>query len=233
MNWKGVNIMTRIYLITNLLNGKQYVGKTKYTLAHRFSQHCNNNYYNTYIHNAIKKYGKENFKIEQLCTCDDSCWRELEQFFIRQYHTHYSEGGYNITFGGDDNPMDDDRVREKHKRKMSTPERRKLDSEIITKYNNSELRKLHDIETSKRQKGVYNDNFRKWNDSKKQPIAMIDEDGNILMQFDSCADACRYIEQTEHRYIDKSYTATFKRYADKFNKNGKRAKFLGHSWKLL
>lgn len=51
----GGKIMTRIYLITNLLNGKQYVGKTIHTLSYRFSQHCNNNYYDTYIHNAIKK----------------------------------------------------------------------------------------------------------------------------------------------------------------------------------
>lgn len=224
--------MTRIYLITNLLNGKQYVGKTRYTLAHRFTQHCNNNY-NTYIHNAIQKYGRENFKIEQICTCDDCYWRELEQFYIKKFHTHYTEGGYNITWGGDDNPMDDKVVKHKHKKLMSTPERCKLDSEIINKYNKSELRKINDKRTSERQKGIYNPHFKQYNDSRKQPIAMIDEDGNIIMKFESCADACRYIEETEHRKIDKSYTATFKRYSDKFNKNGKRAKFLGHSWKLL
>ena len=226
--------MTRIYLITNLLNGKQYVGKTKYTLAHRFAQHCNNNYH-TYIHNAIKKYGRENFKIVEICKTDDEHWKELETFYIKFYHTHYTEGGYNVSWGGDNNPMDEPSVIAKHKAVMSSSEMIEKTRKVFDEWNfgNTERRLEFNKKTSERQHGVYNDNFRKWNDSKKQPIAMIDEDGNILMKFDSCADACRYIEETEHRYIDKSYTATFKRYADKFNKNGKRAKFLGHSWKLL
>lgn len=224
--------MIRIYLITNLLNGKQYVGKTKYTLAHRFTQHCNNKY-NTYIHNAIKKHGKDNFKIEQICTCADDCWRELEQFYIKKYHTHYSEGGYNITWGGDDNPMDNEVIRKRHRAKMSTPERKRMDSEILKRYNATELRKINDRKTSERQKGIYNENFQKWNNSRKQPVVMLNENGDELMRFESCADACRYIEEKEHRKIPKCYTATFKRYADKFNKNGKRAKFLGYSWRLL
>ena len=225
--------MIRIYLITNLINGKQYVGKTKYSLAHRFRQHCNNDYYKTHIHNAIKKYGRENFTIAQICTCNDDCWKELEQFYIKKYHTHYSEGGYNTTWGGDDNPMDDIGVKRRHQQAMSTPERRKLDSEMIRKYNSSEIRKQHDKATSLRQKGIYNDNFRKWNDQNKKPIAMIDEDGNILQTFESCAAARRYVEQTDHITVPICYNATFKRYADKFNKNGKRAKFLGRCWRLL
>lgn len=226
-------ILTRIYLITNLVNGKQYVGKTKYTLAHRFSQHCNNDYYKTYLHNAIKKYGKENFKIEEICTCNDNHWQELETFYIKFYHTHYTEGGYNITFGGDTNPMDDDAVRLKHKQIMSTPERRKLDSEIMKKYRNSELGRQHDKETSKRQRGKYLKQFQQWNESRKCPVAMIDEDGNEIMRFESASEACDYVYKTEGRKIDKSYTSKFKKYADKFNKNGKRAKFLGHAWKIL
>lgn len=224
--------MTRIYLITNLLNGKQYVGKTKYTLARRFTQHCTRDY-KTYLHNAIKKYGRENFTIEEICCCDDEYWKDLEQFYIKKLHTHYSEGGYNITWGGDDNPMDDEIVKHRHKKAMSTKEKREQDRLNISKYNHSELRKLNDLETSKRQKGIYVAQFKKWNDSRKQPIAMLDDDGNVIMQFESCSEACKYLEEVEHRKIDKSYTATFKRYADKFNKNGKRAKFLGHAWRML
>jgi len=50
-----------LYITTNLINGKQYVG-----------DHSTNKIYDTYlgsgsgILNAIKKYGKENFKREIL-----------------------------------------------------------------------------------------------------------------------------------------------------------------------
>ena len=53
----------KIYKITNLVNSKIYIGQTIRSLKERFRQHiykqgC------TYLHNAILKYGKENFKIE-------------------------------------------------------------------------------------------------------------------------------------------------------------------------
>lgn len=225
--------MTKIYLITNLINGKQYVGKTKHSLQHRFAQHCNNDHYKTHLHYAIKKYGKENFKIELICTCRDDCWKEQEQYYIKKFHTHHSEGGYNITWGGDSNPMDDDYVKSKHRKLMSTPEHRAMDREIIQRYNNSDKRKLDDLKTSERQKGIYVKQFQDWNNSTKKPIAMVDDDGNEIMRFESCSDACRYISDVEGRFTNRGHISAFKKFADKINKNGKRAKFLGHCWKML
>lgn len=227
--------MTRIYLITNLINSKQYVGKTKYTIRHRFAQHCSNDY-NTNICQAIKKYGKENFLIEELCRCEDDHWKELEQFYIKKYHTHYTEGGYNTTWGGDDNPMNDGTVRIKHQLAIdavNTETHRQQSRERITAYNHSEYRKLNDRKTSERQKGHYMKQFQKWNDSKKRPVAMIDENGSELMRFESCTAACKHLNETEGRYFDGSYPARFKQFADKFNKNGKRSRFLGHYWTML
>lgn len=220
--------MTRIYLITNLLNGKQYVGKTKYTLAHRFSQHCNNDFYNTYIHNAIVKYGKENFKIEEICRTDDSHWKELETFYIKLYHTHYTEGGYNISWGGDYNPMDDEQVRALHKSIMSDPKMVEITRKPFDEWNygKTERRLEFDKRTSERQSGIYPDTFKQHNESKKIRIGMV-EDDVVVKEFESVADALRYLGKPTKE------AGNILRYADKYNKNGKRARTFGYSWVKL
>ena len=57
-----------IYKIENLINGKCYIGQTTTTIAHRWGQHSSNhkNMGNMIICKAIRKYGKESFKITQL-----------------------------------------------------------------------------------------------------------------------------------------------------------------------
>ena len=50
-----------IYLITNKINNKKYIGQTTRTIKIRISDHFSNLYKNYAITNAIKKYGKENF----------------------------------------------------------------------------------------------------------------------------------------------------------------------------
>ncbi len=217
--------MTKIYLVTNLINGKQYVGKTKYSLAHRWAQHCTRPY-NTYLHNAIVKYGKENFKIEELCRCSDDKWEDLEKYYIQKYHTHYTCGGYNISLGGDSNPMDDPVARERHKAKMSSVEQKLKDSATIRKYNSSELRKQHDKKTSERQKGIYNTQFRKYNDSKKVRIGMIEE-GKIIKEFDCASDACRFLGKPSKE------AGHILKVCDCINKFGRPAKHFGYSWTRL
>ena len=59
-----------IYLATNLINGKQYVGQTKFDrLDHRIREHLRDaalSDHNVACHNAINKYGWKNFKTEIL-----------------------------------------------------------------------------------------------------------------------------------------------------------------------
>lgn len=56
-----------IYLITNTVNGKQYVGQCKYNDDRRWKEHCRCATLDepgSIISSAIKKYGKENFTYE-------------------------------------------------------------------------------------------------------------------------------------------------------------------------
>lgn len=60
-----------IYLVTNKINGKMYVGQTKYTASIRWSQHKNAaliQKINTPFYKAIRKYGAEAFEIKILDT---------------------------------------------------------------------------------------------------------------------------------------------------------------------
>ena len=83
-----------IYLITNTVNGKRYIGKTTQTLEARWYQHCKNAEYghNTYLYKAIRKYGRESFDISLLC-------EGLEEEEVLLIAEHQPE--YNMTVGGD------------------------------------------------------------------------------------------------------------------------------------
>lgn len=48
----------------------------------------------------MRKYGIENFVIEQLEVCDNSLLNEREKYYIQKYDT-LAPLGYNLTRGGD------------------------------------------------------------------------------------------------------------------------------------
>lgn len=85
-----------IYKITNLLNQKFYIGKTSKTVEERFIGHCYDVKYGsqTHFHKAIRKFGKENFKLEIIEETDNADEREI--FWISELNPEY-----NSTKGGE------------------------------------------------------------------------------------------------------------------------------------
>lgn len=96
-----MNTHGKIYLITNLVNGNKYVGKTTKTLEQRFIKHCRDAAYpsrrqKTYLNNALAKYGFLNFKIEQLDlagSAEELAQKETE--YILKQNSLYPNG-YNL-----------------------------------------------------------------------------------------------------------------------------------------
>lgn len=91
-----------IYILTNTVNGKQYVGKDS-CLPSRINQHLRGQTPNCpAIHNAIKKYGNETFSVEiiQYPDISEEALNAVEHWKIRQFHT-LSPNGYNLTEGGE------------------------------------------------------------------------------------------------------------------------------------
>jgi hypothetical protein len=93
----------RIYLVTNKINGKQYVGQTTYTLNHRWrGGHCADarKGEKTIICSAIRKYGDENFSVKQIATADSLTeLNALEIYYIKTFNT-IRPAGYNLDEGG-------------------------------------------------------------------------------------------------------------------------------------
>ena len=88
----------KIYKITNKVNGKSYIGQTRYTIEFRWRQHQHKKD-NTHFHNAISKYGAENFTVELLEECELADMDSREIYYIAKYDTY--NHGYNSSTGGD------------------------------------------------------------------------------------------------------------------------------------
>lgn len=137
--------MIDIYLITNKINGKVYVGKTQIGYKKRFGQHCRAyNYGNrTYISCAIHKYGKENFELKLLAQVEDDSWEFWEKFYIQKYKSLYTQNGYNITEGGDSNPMDSEESIQKHNKICKSEYFRNLQRQIqLGRHHSEETKEL-------------------------------------------------------------------------------------------
>lgn len=95
--------MHYLYRITNILNGKIYIGQTvddkKRWSAHKsYAKHRPIRY----VHRAMVKYGNENFVYEIIAVCrtpEDA--NETETQIILRYDSRNKNKGYNIASGGD------------------------------------------------------------------------------------------------------------------------------------
>lgn len=93
--------MPFVYKITNTVNNKTYVGMVKKpgkSVQTRFEEHCLrcSSKYKTLLLNAMKSYGTEHFRIEQLEECTKDNVQDREKYWIGQLNPEY-----NMTKGGD------------------------------------------------------------------------------------------------------------------------------------
>jgi len=101
-----------IYITTNIVNGKQYVGQTSRDFKQRKKEHtrpgdCK------YFYRALKKYGIDNFKwVSFSCPEEELDWQET--FLIAELKTQ-KPNGYNLDSGG-------------HKHKKASEETRRKNS---------------------------------------------------------------------------------------------------------
>lgn len=91
--------MAKIYKVTNLVNDKIYIGQTVQKLNKRWGDHCAKGSGCKALSRAIKKYGKANFKVEEICSALNlNDLNYLENYFIKYYNS-FGKNGYNLSLG--------------------------------------------------------------------------------------------------------------------------------------
>lgn len=91
-----------VYKITNVINGKVYVGQS-WDTRKRWGDHRDQVGLNSscYIHRAMRKYGIDSFKFQILAVPDSQeVMDELEEYFIRLFDSTNPKKGYNLRTGG-------------------------------------------------------------------------------------------------------------------------------------
>lgn len=104
--------MIGIYKYQNKINNKVYIGQSinleQRKTAHKYAAYNENaNDYNSQFHQAIRKYGIDNFSYEIIAEISNEEYSkkmldDLEKYFISYYNSY--KNGYNATPGGDAGP---------------------------------------------------------------------------------------------------------------------------------
>ena len=130
-----------IYLITNNVNDKKYVGMTN-NLNRRLKKHWreltndNYNHHNEHLQNAVTKYGIENFEFFVLVESypNEKLVADLEENYITKWHLDNPKYGYNKTKGGEHNIPNEEirkKMSEAHKGKKHTEESKQKISKAL------------------------------------------------------------------------------------------------------
>lgn len=95
-----------VYLITNTVNGKMYVGQTIQDVQRywEYNKRCaeSGKNHKPALYAAIRKYGRDSFRIHVLCSASSKAEMDsLEKLAILSFGTKTKDHGYNLTDGGD------------------------------------------------------------------------------------------------------------------------------------
>ena len=178
------NIYGFIYKITNLINGKSYVGKHKGT---DFGEYWGSG---SALHNAYKKYGKKNFKREILryASFEDEL-DFMECFYIQECGTRRPYG-YNIAFGGKGGYTGE--MSEESRKKISDFHKGKPKS-LAHRMKLSKAKKgipTHkQTEETRRKQSLAHMGITAWNKGKGKPVDQFTLDGEYIRTWSTMAEA--------------------------------------------
>ena len=191
-----------IYLITNTVNNKVYIGQTYRKIHTRFMEHLIDP--ESGIYADVCKFGRGVFKYELLRICKPEYADQWEHYYICKYSATNPDFGYNRTVN----------TAYRWLSGKLNPSQTKEGKQRISEYNKSHMDQIT--------KG-----FRAYNESRKFPVGMVDDLGQIIMTFESLNAACKYLNKPP------CGSTRIRLVCDQFRKNGKPYKFYGYAWTAL
>lgn len=129
---------TNVYVITNQVNGKRYIGITTKPVEQRLHEHilASRRGVPFALYGAMRKHGEESFQIECLESCaGEELAKRRERKYIAEMNS--MESGYNMTAGGDGfaclvrTEEHRRRIGDAHRGKQVSPEMRRRISETL------------------------------------------------------------------------------------------------------
>lgn len=180
-----------VYLITNLINNKVYVGSTSDSFRIRWQAHINklktNKHPNAHLQSAFNKYGTHNFKITILeITLTRELSLEKEQYYLDMYKSYNREIGYNIEIN-----VYRSEISEETKQKISNTLKEGYESGRITVSKN--LNKIAGWN-----KGLKCPQISKTRREMFDSIKVFNINKELICTFRSCIDLCEWSENLDN-----------------------------------
>lgn len=231
-----------IYLVTNDVNNKVYIGQTTKDLQTRIQGHYSSMRagQDTHLYRAMRKYGWSHFRFQVIDTAASQVeLDEKERFYIDKYNS--ISCGYNMVEGGRANPMSSAVVRDKHLHKMQDDDvRNKIRQSVVSNLKaeggrSAEYRRtcleskkaFYQTEAGERAKEKFRKSFKfspehykALNDAKNNSVYCVDEAGNVVEKFDRVKDAA--VWWYEHGYIVKDLNGL----CDRIKQSSKELKYI-------
>lgn len=188
-----------IYRFKNLVNGKVYIGQTTVPMRKRLIQHMTfsrpwTRCHKTYFHNALAKYGLNNFELSLIEICNSQEELDIrEKYWINYYKSNDKQFGYNIESGGKDGRKGL-KLTEEHKQKLihaNLGKSRNVKTKEALKNTHKQLWK-NKIFKENHIDIIKNNLYDHWKEISKK-VYQYDLQGNFIATWDKCRDVVDFL----------------------------------------